>query len=83
MRNRRGTILSLHRDQLFARRNLEAADHRDCSCEVQRRLHRHDSRPIWLSFSVRKRSEFMITDTELSDIASAAMIGLRRRPKAG
>jgi len=35
------------------------------------------------SFSVRKRSALTMTDTELSDIASAAMIGLRSRPKVG
>jgi hypothetical protein len=35
------------------------------------------------SFSARKRTAFTITDTELSDIASAATIRLRRRPKAG
>jgi DNA helicase-2/ATP-dependent DNA helicase PcrA len=35
------------------------------------------------SFSVRKRSAFTMTDTELSDIASAATTGLRRRPKLG
>jgi hypothetical protein len=35
------------------------------------------------SVKVRKRSAFTMTDTELSDIARAAMMGLSRRPKAG
>ena len=35
------------------------------------------------SLSIRKRRAFAITETELSDIASAPMIGLRRMPKVG
>jgi len=33
--------------------------------------------------TARNRRAFAITDTELSDIASAAMVGLRRIPNAG
>jgi hypothetical protein len=35
------------------------------------------------SLSARSRRAFAITETELSDIASAPTIGLRRMPKAG
>jgi len=35
------------------------------------------------SFSVRRRRALTITDTELSDMASAATTGLRRMPKVG
>ena len=35
------------------------------------------------SFSARRRKAFAITETELSDMASAAMIGLSSRPKVG
>ena len=35
------------------------------------------------SFTFRKRSEFVITETELRLIAAAARIGLSNRPKNG
>ena len=35
------------------------------------------------SFTFRKRSEFVITETELKLIAAAAKIGLNNKPKKG
>ncbi len=35
------------------------------------------------SFTFRKRSEFVITETELKLMAAAARIGLSNRPKNG
>jgi hypothetical protein len=45
-------------------------------------VHRIASSHVY-SFCVRKRSAFAITDSELKDIASAAIIGLSNSPNAG
>ncbi len=42
-----------------------------------------DISPHQASFTVRRRSEFPITVTELSAIAAPAMIGLSRMPNTG
>ena len=39
--------------------------------------------PVPYSFTFRKRSEFVITETELKLMAAAARIGLSNRPKKG
>ena len=51
--------------------------------KAQQRDHRPVPRPIHQSLTTRSRSALAITETELSDIAAAAITGLKSQPNAG